>query len=739
MRRKLRRIPGLGGRGLYPAFLSEPFHDGSGIRTAGCPAQRSLRYQAVLDLILSRSAVLRGARPVGCTASRTGVPDEFILPATRIVWRLGERGGRVCLGAAERRPGLATLYSRSLGEHRPIWLVLGVRRALRLGDVSLRSMGFFPRCRLVLGSGTRWAPAWVAWRGSDDYVGWAPLPPASDGLNVSINIGSVPDHYWQVVPARSFLDVNLSAWIVRDDSQFRPVFARTRPLGNVTIVNNVVVNNVVNIQYVEQRTRRKVVRAARRGGWHDRRRRAKFAGKAGRVFPPPHVVVRPPRVRRLQEIAAYSKTKGQALNEPATGPMAFHKKLKSANLGGPAALACTGGKVLIGNQCRCPPGMVGNGQGVCLSPAQLAARRAALQAGGVQQCTGGKVLIGNQCRCPRGMVGNGQGVCRQPGAARCPSGGPASRRGAAMHRRQGAGRQPVSLPARHGRQRSRRMRQPGAARCPSGGAASRRGAAMHRRQGARSATSVAARPAWSATVKAYASARRSSLPVGRPCKPAGCSNAPAARCSSATSVAVRPAWSATVKAYASARRSSLPVGRPCKPAGCRNAPAARCSIGNQCRCPPGMVGNGQGVCVSAAQLAARRAALQAGGAPQCTGGKVLIGNQCRCPPGMVGNGQGVCVNAAQLAARRAALQAGGVQQCTGGKVLIGNQCRCPPAWSATVEGVCVSAAQLAARRAALQAGGVQQCTGGKVLIGNQCRCPPGMVGNGRGVCTNVPR
>ena len=25
--------------------------------------------------------------------------------------------------------------------------------------------------------GTTWAPAWVSWRSSDDYVGWAPLPP----------------------------------------------------------------------------------------------------------------------------------------------------------------------------------------------------------------------------------------------------------------------------------------------------------------------------------------------------------------------------------------------------------------------------------------------------------------------------------------------------------------------------------------------------------------------------------
>ena len=117
--------------------------------------------------------------------------------------------------------------------------------------------------------GTRWAPAWVAWRGSDDYVGWAPLPPASDGLNVSINIGSVPDHYWQVVPARSFLDVNLSAWIVRDDSQFRPVFARTRPLGNVTIVNNVVVNNVRQYSVCRAEDAAQSGPAARRGVWHD--------------------------------------------------------------------------------------------------------------------------------------------------------------------------------------------------------------------------------------------------------------------------------------------------------------------------------------------------------------------------------------------------------------------------------------------------------------------------------------
>jgi len=34
---------------------------------------------------------------------------------------------------------------------------------------------------------------------------------------------------------------------VRDESRYEPILQKTRPLGNVTINNNVVVNNVVNV------------------------------------------------------------------------------------------------------------------------------------------------------------------------------------------------------------------------------------------------------------------------------------------------------------------------------------------------------------------------------------------------------------------------------------------------------------------------------------------------------------
>jgi hypothetical protein len=61
--------------------------------------------------------------------------------------------------------------------------------------------------------GTEWAPAWVAWRYGDDYVGWAPLPPAaawdeSAGLNFA-DAGMIQPDEWCFVPRAHVLDVNI--------------------------------------------------------------------------------------------------------------------------------------------------------------------------------------------------------------------------------------------------------------------------------------------------------------------------------------------------------------------------------------------------------------------------------------------------------------------------------------------------------------------------------------------------
>jgi len=107
--------------------------------------------------------------------------------------------------------------------------------------------------------GYRWAPAWVSWRRSDSYVAWAPLPvnyPDEFGANVTI--GAVPDFYWQVVPSRSFLSVNLFGVIIHDRHRADTYMRGARPVGGVRIVNNVIVNNVIDLNFVEKRTHKKV-------------------------------------------------------------------------------------------------------------------------------------------------------------------------------------------------------------------------------------------------------------------------------------------------------------------------------------------------------------------------------------------------------------------------------------------------------------------------------------------------
>ncbi len=61
--------------------------------------------------------------------------------------------------------------------------------------------------------GTDWAPAWVAWRYGDDYVGWAPLPPRA-GWDASIGLrfadaGAIRPDEWCFVPRPHLLDGNL--------------------------------------------------------------------------------------------------------------------------------------------------------------------------------------------------------------------------------------------------------------------------------------------------------------------------------------------------------------------------------------------------------------------------------------------------------------------------------------------------------------------------------------------------
>lgn len=71
--------------------------------------------------------------------------------------------------------------------------------------------------------GIQWAPAWVAWRDSNDYVGWAPLPPevrVDDGASVGPEVdsqGRIATSWYSFVPFISFGEQNLSGELVSPD------------------------------------------------------------------------------------------------------------------------------------------------------------------------------------------------------------------------------------------------------------------------------------------------------------------------------------------------------------------------------------------------------------------------------------------------------------------------------------------------------------------------------------------
>lgn len=97
--------------------------------------------------------------------------------------------------------------------------------------------------------GYEWAPAWVSWRQTDDYIGWAPLPPeARWSQNVGFNWWTdsyydIGPSYYSFVPVRSFATrTSLRPFIV-DRSQNVTYIDRSVNITNISYRQNVV-NNI---------------------------------------------------------------------------------------------------------------------------------------------------------------------------------------------------------------------------------------------------------------------------------------------------------------------------------------------------------------------------------------------------------------------------------------------------------------------------------------------------------------
>jgi hypothetical protein len=194
--------------------------------------------------------------------------------------------------------------------------------------------GFSNRVGWFWVPGSRWAPAWVSWRRSDNYLAWAPLPPTPDeGLGISIRVGTIPDYYWQVVPDRDFLADDLPKRVVRDRDRYEPILRETQPIGNVTVVNNnVVVNNIIKVDYVEQKTNKKVV-VHKVEKTMDEANSGKVDGAAVEVFQPAAdqvpATAAPPKPKPIEVVAKKSETKEQAEGAASTDELLVPPEIKA--------------------------------------------------------------------------------------------------------------------------------------------------------------------------------------------------------------------------------------------------------------------------------------------------------------------------------------------------------------------------------------------------------------------------
>ena len=120
--------------------------------------------------------------------------------------------------------------------------------------------GFDPAIGWFWVPDTVWGPAWVDWRSSDEDVAWAPLPPTTIGVSFGPEASALPVNYWVAVPVTGFLAPNLSVHVIyKDRDRLDRILKRTRPAGRVKVQNNIVVNNVINVNFIEQKTKKKVV------------------------------------------------------------------------------------------------------------------------------------------------------------------------------------------------------------------------------------------------------------------------------------------------------------------------------------------------------------------------------------------------------------------------------------------------------------------------------------------------
>jgi hypothetical protein len=136
--------------------------------------------------------------------------------------------------------------------------------------------------------GTDWGPAWVDWRYSEGWVGWAPLPPQagwSVGVGLSFGNYDIPSFSYCFVEERRFADRNLGRFIALPARNVT-LIGLTRRVTNYSFENGRVIDRGISVDRIEKVRGRSIRRYHIEDPGHTVSRRDQFKGDRLELFRP---------------------------------------------------------------------------------------------------------------------------------------------------------------------------------------------------------------------------------------------------------------------------------------------------------------------------------------------------------------------------------------------------------------------------------------------------------------------
>jgi hypothetical protein len=135
------------------------------------------------------------------------------------------------------------------------------------GDVTYRygTWTYQPPYGWVWVPGYVWGPSWVTWSYTNDYIGWAPIPP-SFSFAVGGYFGSpvVVNRSWYCfVPTRHFATTNV-AYARVPVRQNAALLSRSQSVTRFPVSNGIVRNTGIDVRNVEQRSQNRIQRVSQR-------------------------------------------------------------------------------------------------------------------------------------------------------------------------------------------------------------------------------------------------------------------------------------------------------------------------------------------------------------------------------------------------------------------------------------------------------------------------------------------